>query len=252
MKTTDQGDFENLGLNKVNMGEDTAGAVDKNIVGDVDMERGSNIVPGRGPDEIGVQDVLNQFRASLRALPRKDLEILTQELAWEHNTMGVGVGSPGGDLRQHLSVSLENLKTLTKRFDSKGVKKSDLSEDRQQTRIMEGLKARNLGRFIPGPSEESLEDYVDVLASIHKGSDVTSAVIKRQFLSSAVIAAETREKLSQVADLDDMFDMLAKIQYPHPGYCQALEVRISVDTDRQSTVAETVEYARNLIVRQSR
>jgi len=39
-----------------------------------------------------------------------------------------------------------------------------------------------------------------------------------------------------MTDLDEMFDLLAKIQYPHPEYCQPLDVQNSMDTDRQLSV----------------
>ena len=104
------------------------------------------------------------------------------------------------------------------------------------SRIMENLNVKGMGAFVPGPTEDSLENYVDMLALIHKGSDVTSDVIKTFFLKLAMIAAETREKLSMMTDLDEMFDFLAKIQYPHPEYCQPLDVQNSMDTDRQLSV----------------
>ena len=166
--------------------------------------------------------------------------------AWLRETQGVSSESIvlnntiQPDLNQRLSVAHDDIPLLVKRFDSKGTKKSNLSEDRQMSRIMENLKVKGMGAFVPGPTEDSLEDYVDMLALIHKGSDVTSDVIKTYFLNSAMIAAETREKLSMVTDLDEMFDLLAKIQYPHPEYCQPLDVHNSMDTDRQLSVAKAV------------
>jgi len=60
--------------------------------------------------------------------------------------------------------------------------------------IMENLNVKGMGAFVPGPTEDSLENYVNMLALIHKGSDVTSDVIKSFILKSAMITAEKRKK----------------------------------------------------------
>ena len=44
----------------------------------------------------------------------------------------------------------------------------------------------------------------------------------------------------------------AVLQFPHHYYCQQVSIQCSMDHDMQSTVAEAVQYAKDLIIRQTR